>query len=60
MTRRKTKNITGISRLSGIPYHEAWVAFICIKCKELNLLRIGSNLLKPTKAYKESSFLPEK
>jgi len=47
MTRRKTVNVTGISRIEGIPYHDAWVAYKCINCKEMNYVRIGQNLLTP-------------
>ncbi|MDO8537713.1 MAG: hypothetical protein Q7S21_02410 [archaeon] len=51
MPRRKTKNITGLSRIEGIPFHEAWVGFICLSCKELNNIRIGNSLLEPKTAY---------
>jgi len=56
MVRRKTKNITGISRLENIPYHDAWVSFICINCKELNVICIGKNLLTPPISYKSSKW----
>lgn len=51
MPRRKSKNITGLSRIEGIPYHDAWVGFICLNCKELNNVRIGNSLLDPKTAY---------
>jgi len=51
MTRRKTKNRTGLSRIEGIPFHDAWIGFICLNCKELNNIKIGSNLLYPKIAY---------
>lgn len=51
MPRRKTKNITGLSRIEGIPFHEAWVGFICLSCKKLNNIRIGNSLLEPQTAY---------
>jgi hypothetical protein len=51
MARRKTKNITGLSRIEGIPFHDAWVGFICLNCKELNNVRIGNTLLEPKSAY---------
>ena len=35
MARRKTKNITGISRIEGLPVHDAYVAFICIKLQRI-------------------------
>jgi hypothetical protein len=34
-----------------IPYHDAWVAFICVKCKEFNTLRIGKALLNSSNVY---------
>jgi hypothetical protein len=52
MVRRKTRNQTGLSRIEGIPYHDAWVGFICLNCKELNNIRIGYQLLEPKTAYK--------
>ncbi len=51
MARRKTVNVTGLSRIEGIPYHDAWVGFICLNCKELNNIRIGNTLLAPKDAY---------
>ena len=56
MTRRQTKNITGIVRLPGIPYHDAWVCFICINCREVNTLKIGDKLLSPTNAYQNAKW----
>ncbi|MBZ0202405.1 MAG: hypothetical protein K8I03_05250, partial [Ignavibacteria bacterium] len=54
MTRRKTINLTGISRIQGIPYFDAWVGFICLNCKELNNINIGDNLIDPKTAYDNS------
>lgn len=51
MARRKAVNVTGLSRIEGIPYHDAWVGFICLNCKELNNIRIGNTLLNPNDAY---------
>ena len=51
MTRRVTRNITGLSRIEGIPYHDVWVGFICLNCKELNNVDIGNNLINPKNAY---------
>ena len=56
MTRRTTTNLTGISRLEGIPYHDAWVGFICVKCHHLNHVSVGKKLLNPAKAYEDSSW----
>lgn len=47
MARRKTVNKTGILRIEGIPYHDAWVAYKCLSCKEMNYVLIGQQLLKP-------------
>jgi hypothetical protein len=56
MTRRKIKNITGITRLKGVSYHDAWISFICLKCKEQTILRIGSTLLRPSDAYETANW----
>jgi len=60
MTRRKTKNRTGLSRIEGIPFHDAWIGFICLNCKELNNIKIGSNLLDPKIAYDTCEWLCSK
>lgn len=52
MVRRKTKNKTGLSRIEGIPYPDAWVGFICLSCNSLNNIRIGLQLLDPETTYK--------
>lgn len=54
MARRKTKNITGISRVEGLPVHDSYVAFICINCKELNTIHIGNNLIEQKEAYENA------
>lgn len=51
MARRKTVNKTGISRIEGIPYHDAWVGYQCVNCQETNNVHIGQNLITPTDAY---------
>jgi len=56
MSRRKTKNLTGISRIEGIPYHDAWVAFVCVNCHEINTIQIGSALLEYVKAYETQNW----
>ena len=56
LARRKSKNETGISRIEGIPYHDAWVAFVCVNCKELNTIKIGQELLSPEKAYETQNW----
>ncbi len=56
MGRRKTKNITGILRVEGIPYHDAWVGYKCVNCQKLNNVIIGQTLLDPSKAYEICSW----
>lgn len=56
MTRRKTVNKTGLSRIEGIPVHNAWIGFICLNCKELNNINIGDKLLDPNLAYETSEW----
>ena len=50
MTRRKTINVTGIERVEGIPYHDAWVTYTCVSCRKINYVRIGQELLSPKEA----------
>jgi len=54
MVRRQSKNRTNIKRLSGIPYHDAWVFFTCIRCSHQNYLKIGKKLLSPQEAYENA------
>jgi hypothetical protein len=56
MTRRLTKNRTGIGRLEGVPYNDAWVGYICLKCNTLNNELVGKDLLKPDIAYETSKW----
>ncbi len=51
MARRITVNTTGIRRIEGIPYHDAWIGYKCIKCKKMNYVCIGQKLLSPTDAF---------
>jgi len=50
MARRKTVNITGIKRVEEIPYHDAWVAYKCVSCREMNYIRTGQVFLTPKEA----------
>ena len=50
MARRQTVNQTGISRLSNIPFHDAWVAYKCVSCQEMNYIQVGLTLLSPNEA----------
>ncbi|MFH0898593.1 MAG: hypothetical protein V1855_03365 [bacterium] len=56
MGRRKTKNITGLARIEGIPYHDAWVGFICLSCGALNNICIGPHLLAPKNTYETAKW----
>lgn len=60
MARRKSKNKTGLSRIEGIPYHDAWVGFICLICNELNNVHIGDQLLEPKEAFETAVWKCEK
>lgn len=51
MARRKTINKTGLTRIEGIPFHEAWIGYICLSCKEFNCIKIGNSLLEPKTSY---------
>jgi len=56
MTRRKTKNITGLSRIEGIRYHDVWIGLICLSCGSLNNIRIGLKLLDPKTTYETAEW----
>lgn len=56
MARRKTVNRTGLPRIEGIPYHDAWVGFICLSCKELTNINIGQELLSPKTGYETAEW----
>lgn len=51
MPRRRSRNVTGIPRLEGVPYHDAWIAYVCIRCGQLNTERIGQELTTPEEAF---------
>jgi hypothetical protein len=51
MARRKTRNVTGLARLPGVSVHHAWVAFVCLKCSELNLIDVGTQLPESQTAF---------
>jgi hypothetical protein len=51
MPRRTITNEAGIRRIEGILYHDAWVVYICIKCKSVNYVHIGQKLLTPKDAF---------
>lgn len=56
MARRKTKNITGLPRIEGIPYHDAWVSFICLSCNRLNNINVRDKLLDSHKTYENAEW----
>ena len=53
MVRRKTTNTTGIPRIDGIPYHEAWVSYTCVNCGTRNYEQIGLELPSTNSAYEQ-------
>lgn len=60
MPRRKTKHRTGLKRIKGIPVHDAWVGFVCIKCSRFNSFRIGSSLFDPQVAFETGAWKCQK
>jgi len=56
MARRSAVNTTGIKRLDNVPYHDAWVGFKCVKCRKLNHIKIGKELLNPQEAYENAKW----
>ena len=50
MARRKAVNVTGISRRPNIPTNDAWIAYKCINCGEMNFVKVGKTLLTPRTA----------
>ena len=51
MARRKTKNRTGLARIEGIQFHNVWVGFVCLNCRELTTINIGEKLIDPQTAF---------
>ncbi len=60
MSRRKTKNRTGIERIQGIPFHDAWVSYACLNCKQQNIEKVGLKLIDPQDSYENSKWLCKK
>lgn len=56
MVRRKTKNITDIPRVKGIPYHDAWCSYTCINCGARNYELIGKELISPKMAFESCNW----
>lgn len=56
MARRKTKNRTRLARIEGIPAHNVWVGFVCLKCRELTTIDIGAKLIDPQSAFETASW----
>src|SRR5262245_21092776 len=51
MARRRARNRTGIPRIEGVPVHDAWIGFVCVKCGKLNHVHVGPALMTPEDAY---------
>jgi hypothetical protein len=60
MARRISINATGIKRLEGVPYHDAWIAFTCVNCKHINYIQIGQKILSPEEALEKCVWKCEK
>lgn len=56
MARRKTNNRTGLARIEGVPVHDVWVGFVCLKCHQLNTIDIGTELLDPQAAFETGAW----
>ncbi|MBI3851881.1 MAG: HNH endonuclease [Verrucomicrobia bacterium] len=56
MARRKTKNRTGLARIEGILFHNVWVGFVCLKCRELTTIDIGTKMIDPQTAFETVSW----
>lgn len=51
MTRRKTVNETGISRIEiEGSFHDAYAMYSCVNCGHINLVNVGQKLLNPIEA----------
>ncbi len=56
MTRRQARNKTGIARLPEDGVHDAWAAYVCVRCSELNVLRVGETLWEPQFAFESGTW----
>lgn len=56
MARRRSKNATGIPRLVGVPYHDAWIYYACVRCRKGNLVQIGLSLELLRDVYETASW----
>lgn len=56
MTRRKTRNRTGLRRIDGIPLHHAFVSYVCLRCSALNRMDVGLTLLDPEETIATASW----
>jgi 5-methylcytosine-specific restriction endonuclease McrA len=58
--RRGTINLTGIERVEGIRPFDAWVGYVCVKCRHQNHVPIGRQLITPLSAYATAKWKCEK
>lgn len=56
MARRKTKNRTGLTRIEGVPFHNVWVGFFCLNCRELTTIDIGAEFIDPQSAFDSANW----
>ena len=54
MTRRSTKNKTGLKRIPWVNAFDAWVGYICVRCSKLNHVLAGGSIFTPEKTYLEA------
>lgn len=59
MARRKTVNETHIRRLSEVDSFDAWATYKCVKCKKINHVRIGRELITPEYAFNNCMWICE-
>lgn len=56
MTRRQSKNKTGITRVTGKNVHDAWISFECVRCNHTNMLLNGASLAAPEETYENATW----
>jgi len=56
MARRKTRNRTGLPRIPGVAFNDAWISFVCLSCSSHNLLQVGGELLNPNETYETAEW----
>ncbi len=57
MSRRKTKNHTGIDRLPEINSSALWIVYTCVQCSLVNSENIGEEMLNPKDAFENCEWV---